>query len=888
MTVKKIIMVFKTHFDIGFTELSKEVIDNYSKKLLPDVLKTCRETKDLGVNRRFVWTMSAWPLKKTIEKDKISDEMLKEAESYLKSGQITWHALPFTTHTEFCGLEDFIRGLEFSKELSLKYGHTPISAKMTDVPGHTWILPSILYKAGIKFLHLGCNEGSMPPDVPLLFYWEGPDGHRILTFYNKGGYGSSALPPKDWQFPVWLSLTQLGDNGGPQSTEIVADMIDKIAVKQPNADIIIGTLDDFYNELEPFLDDSIPIIKGDLADSWIHGVGSYPKEVSQIRSLRSEIRSIEKFIVLKDIAKDIDKSKLELLTSKIGEVYENLILFGEHTWGLDAKTHLSWSRHYEKEEFLLDKKTQNHLLMEQSWDEQRQYVKNAINLVEEIKREIFSINDNKIVIFNPLAWERDEWVDVSAIREKLFGKVIIDDITSKEAEVENSINGLKMKVLSIPPMGFKTFSIAESTTRIEEFAMINENREKSNSVGEIIEESKNEYDSKSVSNYGNKFELENSWFKIKIDEKSGLICNVYDKTLDKEWIREGINGFGQYQYDIYSNLEMSEYIRKYTYLFSGWWCDDAGKIKYPGLDHKTFASTKFAVTKEISHNSMSLVISNEITDESNIEYGNGTKIITTITIYNDNKYIDLNMNILNKQETPLTEAGHIVFPLNLSDYKLKINKLGCFIDPETDIVKNANNLLYCCENCVDIYDENYGMTIITYDAPLFSIGKPAIYDFSGEYIKSEPTVYFNLFNNMWGTNFPQWIGGTFNFKFRLLPHKINDKDLQIEKIAIESVNPPILVDGIGLNFDFIDVNDNIEIIALKSADNGKGYVLRFREIHGAHSLIKIKFNISISKICYCDLIEREKETIKNVDNEVEITTQPYEIHSLYFETYKQE
>ena len=28
-------------------------------------------------------------------------------------------------------------------------------------------------------------------------------------------------------------------------------------------------------------------------------------------------------------------------------------------------------------------------------------------------------------------------------------------------------------------------------------------------------------------------------------------------------------------------------------------------------------------------------------------------------------------------------------------------------------------------------------------------------------------LYFNLFNNMWGTNFPQWIEGTFTYRFVL-------------------------------------------------------------------------------------------------------------------------
>ena len=59
--MKKIILVFKTHFDIGFTDLSSRVIDNYAKGMLEEVIETCEKTRDMG-KLRYVWTMPAWPL----------------------------------------------------------------------------------------------------------------------------------------------------------------------------------------------------------------------------------------------------------------------------------------------------------------------------------------------------------------------------------------------------------------------------------------------------------------------------------------------------------------------------------------------------------------------------------------------------------------------------------------------------------------------------------------------------------------------------------------------------------------------------------------------------------------------------------------------------------
>ena len=40
--VQKIILVFKTHFDIGFTNLAQEVVRQYAGPMLQDVIETCR------------------------------------------------------------------------------------------------------------------------------------------------------------------------------------------------------------------------------------------------------------------------------------------------------------------------------------------------------------------------------------------------------------------------------------------------------------------------------------------------------------------------------------------------------------------------------------------------------------------------------------------------------------------------------------------------------------------------------------------------------------------------------------------------------------------------------------------------------------------------------
>lgn len=347
----KIICVFKTHFDIGYTDLAENVVKRYGGQMLSDVLDACEKSATNPPNKRFVWTMAAWPMLRSLEV--CSEENRIRAEKCIANGQLVVHALPYTLHTESLGRGDMAHLFDSAEEFCRRFGRPfPLSAKMTDVPGHTVALVAPLAERGVKFLHLGCNPASTPPRVPTMFWWEDDRGNRVLTFYNNT-YGSTVVPPKDWPFPVWLSLCQTNDNMGPQSVEILEEIERTAKSAIPDAEVVFGTMDDFYNEISKCDLSGLPVIKKDLGDTWIHGVGTYPKEVGLIRRARAVAE------------------KAPLQSDERREFYENSLLFSEHTWGMDIKTFLTWQRSYEKEKFLQERTLPRYQLVEESWNEQR-------------------------------------------------------------------------------------------------------------------------------------------------------------------------------------------------------------------------------------------------------------------------------------------------------------------------------------------------------------------------------------------------------------------------------------------------------------------------------------------------------------------------------------
>ena len=155
--VKEVFLVFKTHLDIGYTDYAAAVREKY----LPAAVRVARESE--GSECPFVWTTGAWLIEEALKQD---DGTLDAA---IRDGLVTWHAMPFTVHTEYMNPALLEACLDVSKRLDERYGRKTISAKMTDVPGHTAGIVPLLAARGVELLHIGVNPGTPVPKVPEIF-----------------------------------------------------------------------------------------------------------------------------------------------------------------------------------------------------------------------------------------------------------------------------------------------------------------------------------------------------------------------------------------------------------------------------------------------------------------------------------------------------------------------------------------------------------------------------------------------------------------------------------------------------------------------------------------------------------------------------------------------
>lgn len=657
MAIRRIVLVFKTHFDIGFTRLSEEILDYYATDMLDSVAATCDATADLGP-LRYVWTMPAWPLQEM--RRRCTAKRREKLDALVARGQVAWHALPFTSHYDFCGTEDAVWGLGVARELSRLYGK-PASraAKMTDVPGQGRFLPEMLASGGVEYLHLGCNTFAKPVEVPPIFWWEAPSGKRVLTMYNSG-YGTSLMPPADWPLDTWIAILNTQDNSGPQSAQIVLSYYEKLRRAFPGVEISCGSLDDAWSLLKREDLSALPVVRQDLADTWIHGVASYPVESAQVRRARRRLLRIG--LASANVR---DEALRAQVARQMDDAYEMLMCYGEHTWGLDVKTWLGQIPDYDAfDGYRTGDKCRR---MEASWQEQRDRATAASDCCDRA--------------------------------EALLGIV-----PPREPE----------RAQGTPRKGLCS--------------------------------------------------LTSPRYRLDFNADTGEILRLYDNALSAPLLEStGETGVFAYRYDRYSAAEMTEYLRAYAYRFSDWGIADNGRIEYPECAHVT----RRPVLERCEADGRQATFIYRAQDGERL--GDAERMTLTVTLPEAaDGAVRVTVALTGKRATPYVESGALSFPAAGSAKATFINKAGQVLRPETDIAAGANHAFYAVEDVAAMETERCVVAVMPRDTPLVSLGENGVYGFRRTYEPHAPEIRCCLFNNMWGTNFPQWIEGDMTFAFDVL------------------------------------------------------------------------------------------------------------------------
>ncbi|MBL9136411.1 MAG: hypothetical protein JNK85_11110 [Verrucomicrobiales bacterium] len=753
-SVEEVVVVFKTHFDIGYTDMASNVVNRYRTTMMDGALEVVEASRDLPAEQRFVWTLAGWPMAQILKNDGFAGAArLARIQSAMAEGRFVVHGLPFTTHTELLELEDLVRGLEYSRRMAVAAGQAlPRDAKMTDVPSHSWVIPTLLRRAGIEFLHLGCNAASRSPAVPRLFWWEGPDGSRVLTMYTAESYGTGLVPPPDWPHRTWLALIHTGDNHGPPTPNEVRSMMAEAALKLPGIRVRIGRLSDFADALRAE-QPSLPIIRGDMPDTWIHGPMSDPAGAALARRTRPELSTAESLHTLLGIwGADQNWPK-----AGVDRAFEGSLLYGEHTWGGGQY----WIRRYtDPGGFPYDEtwrawRTQPAVRrLEGSWEEHTDYIRRASAwsrawLRDGLKRlaRSVAVEGRRVVVFNPLPWERDDEVtldedfpgDIEGLRPVKGGAG--DGIE----RVDRRGGRATFVARRVPGLGYRTYVPAHA------------------GKGAVRDGIRCDADAGV---------LENSHFRLVLDSERGAIRSMVERRSGRECVdASSPHGFGAFLYERYSRREVDQFVADYVKISADWATNELGKPLMPSADEVPYRAESvrgFEVEYHRTPIGVEAVMKSRVAVGGDAAAPSGCGVTLRVRLPANLPWVELEMTLTDKAARPWPEAGWWCLPFRIESPEFRLGRLGGVVNPAADLVPGSNHELFALNGgMIVVGARGEGLGLCSLDAPLVSLGRTGCWRYTTRWKERDASVYVNLFNNQWTTNFRFWNEGTWTYRLRL-------------------------------------------------------------------------------------------------------------------------
>jgi alpha-mannosidase len=183
-----------------------------------------------------------------------------------------------------CGEAMVRQGLYGQLTFQKLLGRRATVAFNPDSFGHTGTLPQIIKLQGMEnyvFMRPGPREKNLPAD---LFWWEGPDGTRVLAYRIPISYNDSRsvrarieqvmVQLKDQPFKTFMSYYGVGDHGGGATKENIAS-VEEIQAEKDAPDILFSTPEKYFKEMRNNKSLSFPNVKDDLQH---HAVGCYTAE----------------------------------------------------------------------------------------------------------------------------------------------------------------------------------------------------------------------------------------------------------------------------------------------------------------------------------------------------------------------------------------------------------------------------------------------------------------------------------------------------------------------------------------------------------------------------------------------------------------------------------
>jgi alpha-mannosidase len=695
--------------------------------------------------------------------------------------------------------------------------------------GYSWQLPQIYKKSGMDYFVtqklLWAHEFTTFPYK--LFWWESPDGSRLLTYFPHdyaGGINAESLA-KDLSIwmpsiygsqlkqPEMMHLYGVGDHGGGPTRTMLDNANRLMSPKTVFPKLEFSTAASFFNDLETKLPGmKVPEWKGELYFQYHRGVLTTQAETKRrIRRSEEAMLNAEKFSSLALLyGRPYPRDEFQLAWKDLlfDHFHDIMPGSGIAVNYLDAKRNLE--------------------------NVQRMNAEISRGALGEISAHINTQGDGvPVVVYNSLSWPRTDVIKIEAQLPAPAQQVEVVDSAGQRAwsqllSLDPETHRARLLLLaSIPSLGYKTYFVRSASGRA--------------TAGSKLKASADT--------------LENEFIRVKIDSATGCMTSLFDKRSQTEALAPAETDSGGPKDRICGNL-LQTFVDK-PKEWDAWNIDADFEKQHWDLDHAD-------AVKLVESGPLRAVIRVK-------NHFQNSKFVRDITLYAGVPRVDVKTDVDWHEKHILLK---VAFPVSAHNDNATFEIPFGSIQRPTTRNNPAEQAQFevPAERWADISDGKHGFSLLN-DCKYG-------YDAKGNVLRLSL-----LRSPEWPD--PHADEGQHEFTYSLYPHGGSWQDAQTIRGGYE-LNYKLMAfaaethDGaLPSEHAFLEVQpDNVIVTAVKKAEDDDSLVVRFYEWAGKGTDVKLQLPSGAQQASDTDLMERPRGSLALKNDVVTVHTGPFEIKTV--------
>ena len=845
-----IFIVPHTHLDVGYTDYQAKVAEAQSRTL-DEAIQMIRDHPDFRFSPDGYWCVRQFLAGRSKEQQERLFQMVKDKKIFVPTVEAS-------LLTGFPSLETLLRSLYPAFRFNQEHGGNGDYVDITDVPSYSWSYASVLAATGLEYFAAGSDNYRAP--ILLLgrlhekspFWWEGPDGGRILMWYSRhyhqvltlfgippqiaGGHDSLPRFLQIYSRPEYKSDATLIYGTQVENTDLFpqqASLAEEWNRIYAYPRLRYSGFAEAMGYIAKQFGDAIPVVRGDGGPYWEDGIISTARSAALERATEERALAAEKFSTLSSLV----NPRLQPEDEALERLWHNMVLYDEHTWG--ASVSVSNPKSLEtvgqwavKEDFATQAKKDVDYVLRRGLGSLADYVYDP---------------QGTLLVFNPLSWQRSGMVETDLDK----GLELVDLVTKQTVPYEVLSTGpayrhIRFLAQDMPSVGYKAYAVKESEAEPATPQTTTEGT------------------------------IENPYYRVTLDQESGAVKSIYDKELNQELV----NASCPYRFDQYLYITGADQTPNRLIQFSS---------ASPMPELAVHSSSEGRLLS-VSSQPFGIVARLESSGT------NTPRIETEVILFSGQKKIEF-INRVHKTEVYTKEGVYFAFPLAMDHPQFRYEIQNGSVDPNRDQLPGAGKEWLSVQHWVAAEQGGVTAALVPVDAPLVCLGDIVRGTWPVEFGQRPGTIFSYVMNNYWDTNYAAGQGGDFTFRY-VLTSGSNLEPASLSRLGLEEMSPleldlitsqdkalnsPRPLDPVRSSFLQVN-NPDVVLVTWKKAEDGQGTVLRFLEVAGKESSVEVQTPLFEVKSAWAsDALERKQGALSATSHGFRFAVKPFQIVTVRLE-----